>query len=179
VGDGKRIGIWTDKRVLATPGGYLQSPEGVLARNAKVCELLNTNTNWWNTSLISDIFMAEEAELICGMAVSPRTGEDRLVWRCTKNGEFTVRSAYHLAKDKFEVDKGSCSNRDSNRLLWKAIWQIEVPRATKIFIWKVCSGILPTKEKLHKRKITSDLLCPICNLVIENTVHALWSCPFA
>jgi hypothetical protein len=179
VGNGKRIGIWTDKWVLAAPGGYLQSPEGVLARNAKVCELLNTNTNWWNTPLISEIFTAEEAELICGMAVSPRTGEDSLIWRCTKNGEFTVRSAYHLAKDKFEVDKGSCSNRDSNRLLWKAIWQIEAPRATKIFIWKACSGILPTKEKLHKRKITSDPLCPICNLAIENTVHALWSCPSA
>jgi exonuclease III len=179
VGNGKRIGIWTDKWVPAALGGYLQSPEGVLARNAKVCELLNTNTNWWNTPLISEIFTAEEAELICGMAVSPRTGEDRLIWRCTKNGEFTVRSAYHLAKDKFEVDKGSCSNRDSNRLLWKAIWQIEAPRATKIFIWKACSGILPTKEKLHKRKITSDPLCPICNLAIENTVHALWSCPSA
>jgi hypothetical protein len=41
---------------------------------------------------------------------------------------------------------GSCSNRDSNRTLWKAIWKIEVPRATKIFLWKACSGILPTKE---------------------------------
>jgi hypothetical protein len=61
VGDGKRIGIWTDKWVLAAPDGYLQSPEGVLARNAKVCELLNTNTNWWNTSLIREIFTAEEA----------------------------------------------------------------------------------------------------------------------
>ena len=134
VGDGKSIGIWTDKWVLATSDSFLQSPVGVLDQNAKVCELLNTDINWWNTSFIYHAFTAKEAELICGMMVSPHTGEDRLVWRCTKNGEFTVRSAYHLAKDIFEVDKGSCSDRDSNRMLWKAIWQIEVPRATKIFI---------------------------------------------
>jgi hypothetical protein len=126
VGDGKRIGIWTNKWVLATSSEYLQSLVGVLDRNAKVCELLNTDTNWWNTSLIYEIFTVEEAELICGMTVCPRTREDRLVWRCTKNGEFTVKSVYHLAKDKFEVDKGSCSNKDSNQILWKAIWQIEV-----------------------------------------------------
>jgi hypothetical protein len=122
VGDGKRIGIWTDKWVLTVPGGFLQSPVRVLDRNARVCELLNTGTNWWNMPLIHDIFIAEEAELICGMAVSPRIGEDRLIWKCTKNGEFSVRSAYHLAKEKFEVDLGSCYNKDSNRMLWRAIW---------------------------------------------------------
>jgi hypothetical protein len=102
-----------------------------------------------------------------------------LVWSCTKNGEFTVRSAYHLAKDKFEVDRGSCSNRDSNRTLWKAIWSIKAPRAAKIFLWKACSDIIPTKEKLYNKKITLDPLFPICNLEIETTVHALWSCPSA
>jgi hypothetical protein len=130
-------------------------------------------------SLIRDIFSVEEATLIGRMAVSPRSGMDRLVWSHTKNGEFTVRSAYHLAKDKFEVDRGSCSNRDNNRTLWKAIWNIDVPRAAKIFLWKACSGILPTKENLYSKKITSDPLCPICNLEVETTVHALWSCPSA
>jgi hypothetical protein len=61
VGDGKRIGIWTNKWVLAAPSEYLQSLVGVLDRNAKVCELLNTDTNWWNTSLIYEIFTVEEA----------------------------------------------------------------------------------------------------------------------
>jgi hypothetical protein len=89
VGDGNRIGIWNDKWVLGTPSGFLQSPIRLLDRNAKVCELLNTDTNWWNMPLVHEIFSAEEAKLIFSMAVNPHTGEDRLVWRCTKNGEFT------------------------------------------------------------------------------------------
>jgi hypothetical protein len=46
-------------------------------------------------------------------------------------------------------------------------------------LWKACSDILPTKEKLYNKKITADPLCPMCNLEIETTVHALWSCPSA
>jgi hypothetical protein len=65
--------------------------------------------------------------------VSPKSGEDRMIWNYNKKGDFIVRSAYHLAKDKYEIDKGSCSNRDCKKSLWKAIWMIEGPKATKSF----------------------------------------------
>jgi hypothetical protein len=71
-------------------GSYLQSPVRILDRNAKVSELLNKDTTWWNLSLIHEIFSTKEAGLICGMAMSPRSGEDQLIWHYNKNGEFTV-----------------------------------------------------------------------------------------
>jgi hypothetical protein len=176
VGDGTKIGIWTDKWVEKAPGGYLQSPTSIIDRNAKVSVLLDINTNWWNVALIKEIFSAEESDLICGIAVSPRGGEDRRIWKFNKSGDFTVKSAYHLAKEKFEVDKGNSSNRDRIMPLWKVIWNIEVPRAAKSFLWKACSGILPTKDKVYKRKISSDPLCPICCTEEETIVHSLWDC---
>jgi hypothetical protein len=109
VGDESKIRIWSDKWVPKASGGYIQSPVQILDRNAVVSEIMDRDSNWWNMPLIHEVFSAEEAGLICGVAVSPRSGEDRLIWNYTKNGDFTVRSAYHLAKDKFEVDKGSCS----------------------------------------------------------------------
>ena len=139
---------------------YLQSLVTIMDKNAKVSELLDMDTNWWNVALIKDIFSAEEAELICGIVVSPRSGEDKMIWKYNKSGDFTVKSANHLAKEKFEVDKRSSSNRDRNKLLWKAIWRTEVPRAAKSFLWKACSGILPTKDKVYKRKINTDPLVP-------------------
>ena len=120
--------------------------------------------------LIHEIFSAKEAGLICGMAVSPCSGEDRLTWHYNKNGEFTVRSAYHLAKDKFEVDNWSCSSRDNSKMLWKVIWKIEGPRATKSFLWKACNGILPTKDKHFQKHVTSDP-----RLETETMGHILWS----
>jgi hypothetical protein len=35
---------------------------------------------------------------ICGLAMSPKSGEDRMIWNYNKKGDFIVRSAYHLAK---------------------------------------------------------------------------------
>lgn len=63
--------------------------------------------------------------------------------------------------------------------MWKAIWNIGVPRVVKMFLWKACSNILPTKEKLFKKHITHGPLCPICSLEIETIGHIFWSCPSA
>jgi hypothetical protein len=47
------------------------------------------------------------------------------------------------------------------------------------FLWKACNDILPTKEKLHERGITTDALCPVCGLETETVSHILWSCESA
>lgn len=142
-------------------------------------ELFDRESNWWNLPLIQEIFSAEEAGLICSMAVCPCREDDGMIWQCTRNGEYSVRSAYHLAKEKYEVDKGSCSNRDRTKQLWRAIWNIDAPRAVKVFLRKTCSEILPTRDKLFNKSNTPDPLCPIYNLEVETTGHILWSCPSA
>ena len=58
--------------------------------------------------LIHEIFTTEETCTICGLAMCPRGGDDKLAWAYTKNGEYSLRSGYHLANERFEVDKGSC-----------------------------------------------------------------------
>ena len=59
------------------------------------------------------------------MVVSLHKGMDGLAWAGTKNGQFTVRSAYHVAKDKFEKEEGSSSNMHESQLLWKKIWKLK------------------------------------------------------
>lgn len=104
----------------------------------------------------------EEANTICSMAIYPGRQIDRLIWLGTKNGEFSVRSAYHLAKECEEVDKGSCSNGENMSALWKAVWRVKCPRVVQNFLWKACNNILPTKDNLYKRGITADSNCLIC-----------------
>ena len=36
--------------------------------------------------------------------------------------------------------------------------------------------MLPTKENMFKRKVTSDPLCSVCLLEVEMAGHAMWSC---
>jgi hypothetical protein len=51
------------------------------------------------------------------------------------------------------------------------------PAVLRNFVWKVCSDVLPTKEKLACRHISEDPLCPICCQENESIVHILWKCP--
>lgn len=45
-----------------------------------------------------------------------------------------------------------------------------------MFLWRVCNDILPTKEKLFRRKIVPDLGCPKCGKEAESNGHLLWWC---
>lgn len=144
-----------------------------------VCELIDEDSRWWNSTLIREIFSEEEAGRIYGIPICPNKTSDILVWVGNKNGDFTVRSAYHMAKESSIVDQGSSSNSTHKAQLWKTTWQISRPRAVKMFLWKACSNILPTNENIFKRRITDDPRCPICNQETETVEHIFWSCPAA
>jgi hypothetical protein len=67
VGDGASVHIWHD-RWIPKPSTYsIQSPIRCLDSEAKVSALIDTDTMWWNIPLIQEIFMKEEAELICSI----------------------------------------------------------------------------------------------------------------
>jgi len=59
------------------------------------------------------------------------------------------------------------------------IWSLRVPNPVKVFMWKACHNILPTKENLFKRRVVDNKLCPCCEREEETTLHALWGCPSA
>lgn len=94
----------------------------------------------------------------------------------TKNGEFSVKNAYHMAKEGDEERYGGSSSGSSATRLWKEVWKVEGPRVVKNFLWQACNEILPTRSNLFKRRIISDPLCPICRLEQEMVSHILWSC---
>jgi hypothetical protein len=74
----------------------VQTPRLAHLEDMTVSALIDTNDRQWNRHLISLLFLPEDVAAILSMPLSPLLPLDRLLWRCTKNGVFTVRSAYHL-----------------------------------------------------------------------------------
>jgi hypothetical protein len=99
------------------------------------------------------------------------------VWVGTRNGVFSVKSAYHMAKESIDCLGGESSTGDPYSPIWKAIWSVKVLKVVSNFLWKACNGILPTRVNLHKRGISDDPMCPICLRKEETVGHILWSCP--
>jgi hypothetical protein len=54
--------------------------------------------------MVQDLFGAETAYGICQIPLGTIHNEDRQIWRNTTNGEFTVRSAYHLQNEILAFD---------------------------------------------------------------------------
>ncbi|KAK7831246.1 putative ribonuclease h protein [Quercus suber] len=95
----------------------------------------------------------------------------------SRNGKFSVRSAYRLAQTTQEGGGQATSSEQSvARKIWRGIWSMNVPNKVKHFTWKVCRNILATKENLWKRKVTQEGLCEECGNMIESTTHLLWFC---
>jgi hypothetical protein len=70
--------------------------------------------------------------------------------------------------------QGSSSCSPDSSFVWKFMWQLKVPRTVQLFLWRGCNDILPTKEKLFKRKIIDDLLCPLCGNVTGLLCEVTW-----
>ncbi|XP_042978816.1 uncharacterized protein LOC122309373 [Carya illinoinensis] len=98
------------------------------------------------------------------------------MWGFTKDGRFSVRSAYHLGNALGKSMVGECSNKEVQKQIWEGVWRLNVPNPTKQFVWKALKGILPTRQSLVQRKIIEDATCPICQRGEETISHVLWSC---
>ncbi|KAL0442406.1 UNVERIFIED_CONTAM: hypothetical protein Slati_1963300 [Sesamum latifolium] len=122
--------------------------------------------------------MWTKLEVILGIPLS-RTGEpDLLVWHYSKNGRFSVRSAYHLAC-LMDDRPGSSSLGEREGSWWRKVWQSKIPNKIKVFVWRACLNALPTSANLSRRIQGFQAGCPLCRTEKEDVMHVLALCPFA
>ena len=62
-----------------------------------VSSLIDPLTRWWNVDLIRASFLSFEVDTILKIPLSHTLLEDKIIWIGNKRGEFSVKSAYHIA----------------------------------------------------------------------------------
>lgn len=60
----------------------------------------------WNSALVREIFHEYEAGLICNIPLSRYSQPNRIIWRPTTLGEFSVKSACHLDVERKTKENG-------------------------------------------------------------------------
>lgn len=71
---------------------------------------------------------------------------------------FSVRNAYHVKKDLQAIRRSGRFRKDDENLFSN----LKIPNASKMFMWRACTDLLPTKKNLLRRGTVPDALCPIC-----------------
>ncbi|XP_058759750.1 uncharacterized protein LOC131633056 [Vicia villosa] len=132
----------------------------------------------WKEGVITEKFSSEEAKKIVSIQLSRLPTEDKIIWHFEKNGEFSVKTAYHAARThKDSLNPGPSTS--SNQKLWKLIWKAPLMPRQRNFLWRVAQNILPTRGNLSKKGITLDPSCPFCYDAHETVQHLFMDCVFA
>ncbi|KAK9988414.1 hypothetical protein SO802_028653 [Lithocarpus litseifolius] len=180
VGDGFSINVYRDRWIPNYPTNKPLSSVRVDEEEVLVSSLINHDLQVWRRDFIMANFNREEGEAICDILLSRRHVPDSVYWKHSKDGNFTLKSAYKVAKSllKKEDWAGSSSGGGVSRV-WAAIWKLRIPNKMKVFGWRACHDILPTRRNLKKKRVLLDELCPLCSRVQESTIHALRECEAA
>ena len=63
--------------------------------------------------------------------------------------------------------------------VWSKLWKLNVPKKIKVFRWRACQNILPTRANLRQRKVIDDDACILCSREAKTRVHTLSDCAVA
>ena len=90
----KSIRIYKDNWLLGEGRGRVFSPPNLLHIDATMSQLNDVDSNWWNTTLIDQVFFFPiEAQKIKTIPICSFPQEDLLFWP-SSNGNYSVRSGY-------------------------------------------------------------------------------------
>lgn len=177
IGNGRSVRMWRDPWI---PREHTRRP--ITAKDNSrlkwVSDLIDVNGGW-DADKVSRVFWGIDAEAILKISLPSREEEDFLAWNPDRYGQFSVRSAYHLAVSLAGMEESSSSSDIILKNAWNNLWKCNVPQKVKIFAWKAVTNGLVTMENKKKRNLEANDMCIICNREKEDTGHALCRCPQA
>ncbi|XP_021746156.1 uncharacterized protein LOC110712039 [Chenopodium quinoa] len=141
----------------------------------KVRELLTEDGRIWDAMKVRQVLGEELCSQVLSLPLPIHETRDTTFWMQSKNGIFSVKSCYYLAR------KGAIEAMDTNSLhkLWCIIWSYKGPPKLKHFLWNAAKGNLAVKSRLMQRHIVGDSKCPLCENENETILHALFDCTMA
>jgi hypothetical protein len=104
----------------------------------KVSELITEDGLNWDTKKLQQIFHDIDVQDIKKVAIGGPNVCDCPAWNFTKNGNFSVRSAYHfqMQQRKLKAGKAESSTLVDEHKGWLALWGANIPGKVKIHIWR-------------------------------------------
>lgn len=172
IGDGSKISLWKSPWIRHDEIRLTGNEPHSSVAKLTVQDIITPVNKQWDVHFIHALFPPKwRANLICGIPLFHSVKEDRIVRALTKNGTYTVRSAYYFyMQRRAAADNLTCTGE------WSYIWHLSVPPKVKTFIWKACRDCLPTRIRLQSKGVLCPALCTLCAVELENVWHIFLTC---
>ena len=169
IGDGCTIGVESHKW-LPHPPSFRPGAN----RSLQVSDLITPDTHQWNRATIQETFNDSTRTEILRIKLGNMQTRYRLCQTENRAHKFIVKSACHVALQLQQPDAAEHSRVGRDRMVWKKLWKLNIPPKVRMFTWRACSDILPTKVNLARKKIQVDPKCTTCTQQDETICHVLW-----
>lgn len=143
-------------------------------RNETVSSIFLSNEKKWNTSLVREVFLPNDAAEILALHIPQRETSDKVVWTGSNNGVYSAKTGYHYW---FNLKFGN--NMVSQSVGWKKVWHLKIPHKVKVFTWRFCRNVVPLRWRLSARGVRVPITCPMCSSDVEHMLHLFFDCEFA
>jgi ribonuclease HI len=121
--------------------------------------------------LIQQVFNQRDASEIIKIPLNLLQNDDVPIWRFSRNGTYSVRSAYYQLMEVI-IDNSHLKVEGN----WKKLWQLHVPNKVKLFLWRALRGCLPVRGQLVQKGVRCNNKCPHCDNYEENEWHCFFGC---
>jgi len=167
LGDGHQVWFWKDNWLLNEPLHGLSSvliPEVILEATAR--DLWQQGVGW-SLQRIEPYISTQNRLWLASVVIDEVTGaRDRMSWGESKDGLFSVKSAYALlTKDELP--------RPNMEALYGRVWRVMAPERVRVFLWLVSHQVIMTNMERKRRHMSDTGMCLLCRNGDETILHVL------
>ena len=170
VGNGESVWIKVDHWLPNQACCSVISPLPQLANDTRVSFLIDQDRFAWKESVVKELFLPHEADIILGIPLSFWHPPDRIAWAQTPTGMFSTSSAYKLIVSGASTSIAGSSNLDNqgnfgracgnSGFLIKSSFSCGGPIMMLCQLWKICiDGILLHLIGVISVKSSLRMLC--------------------
>lgn len=147
---------------------------------ATIKDLWIPNTKSWNIQLLSNLFGADNANIIGKIPIAADNNDDTIIWKFTSSGICTSKSAYQIFCPSFYGHNAGPHQvlSDRTRNIIRALWlNKEMPPRVQVFGWRLMRNAIPTGCTAAARSVHINRRCCRCG-TDETDFHLFFSCNF-
>lgn len=170
IGDGRSTRVWRDNWLATSHQCCPIGPPAQESQDMMVNDLFLPNSTTWNVEKIR-YHLPQYEGLIRKIVPSSLDMKDKLVWLPHREGKYTTKTGYALAKINVEGKKDDFNWR-------KGVWSVKCSPKIRQFLWKLQNKALAVGETLLKRGIQVDGRCKRYGEP-ETILHVMFQCTFA
>ena len=127
--------------------------------------------------MLANYVSSEDIPLVQSLAISKGYHRNEYCWSYTKNGMYTVKSGYWVARNLLNRETVDPRVDPSITKLQAFAWKVQALPKLKHFIWQTISEQLAVTSNLTYRYMRCDNYCPKCGAEDETINHAIFECP--